>query len=138
MPTAGSLLSLPSSRLRADRWWSWLVIFIVVLPSIVWISIDRTAWPWDQAWYGKYSVELFYTLIYAPSEWVPAMLRVFGRMAPGIAWGGQFFVPLGFLTGSIDRALMLSVVCTQAMGLGLMAGALRDLSGVKRGSRSQG
>ncbi len=117
-----------SSRTRADHWWLFLVLFAAVLPNIIWSVIDKTAWPWDQAWYAKYSVELFFTLIYSPSEWPSAMLNAFGRQAPGIAWAGQFFVPVGLLTGSIDTGLLLSIVCAQFIALFLMARALWELS----------
>ena len=55
----------------------------------MWCRADQTAWPWDQAYYAKYSVDLFVTLLTAPSEWLPAMLTALGRQAPGIAWAGQ-------------------------------------------------
>jgi tetratricopeptide (TPR) repeat protein len=105
-----------------------LLVLLAVLPNLIWVALDKTPWPWDQAYYGRYSVELFFTLIRRPSEWLPAMLNVFGRMAPGIAWIGQFFVPFGVLIGSIDAALLLSVTLVQAAGLLLMFAAIRELS----------
>jgi hypothetical protein len=117
------------SMLRSDRTRLLLVLFIAILPNLVWITTDQAAWPWDQAWYAKASVDLFFTLLYVPSEWIPMMLRLFGRQAPGIAWAGQFFVPIGMLVGSIDIGLMLSIVATQAITLLLVASALWHLSG---------
>ena len=34
----------------------------LVAPSVVWISLDRSIWPWDPAWYGEVSVDLWATL----------------------------------------------------------------------------
>ena len=138
MPTSDSRSRMFSSRTRADHWWLFLVLFAAVLPNIIWSVIDKTAWPWDQAWYAKYSVELFFTLIYSPSEWIPAMLNAFGRQAPGIAWAGQFFVPVGLLTGSIDTGLLLSIVCAQIIALFLMARALWELSERRLRGRPRG
>jgi tetratricopeptide (TPR) repeat protein len=94
-----------------------VLIVLAVLPNVIWATLDKTPWPWDQAWYGKFSVELFFTLIARPSEWIPAMLGVLGRMAPGIVWIGQFFVPLGLAIGSIDMGLRLSIILTQMAAL---------------------
>jgi len=38
---------------------------IAVAPNLVWIWLDKTVWPWDPAWYGKHSVDLFVTLLQA-------------------------------------------------------------------------
>jgi hypothetical protein len=129
------MMTIGASRAQARAfgtvsvsWMLWTVVFVAVAPNIVWIALDKTAWPWDQAWYGKHSVDLFFTLIYAPSEWLPAMLSAFGRQAPGIAWVGQFFVPVGVLTGSIDTGLLLSIVCAQGLAIFLTARALGDLA----------
>lgn len=95
----------------------YLCLLLAVLPSLVWISLDQRVWPWDQAWYGQVSVELFHTLIHSPQQWIMAMLAAFGTKAPGVAWIGQFFVPLGALIQSIDTGLLLSVVTTQFLTL---------------------
>ena len=118
-----------SSPTRPVQGWLLLLVCAAIFPNLVWIAVDKTAWPWDQAWYGKYSVELFFTLIYSPSEWLPAMLEALGRQAPGIAWVGQFFVPVGLLAGSIDAGLLLSIVCMQALALLLICRALWELAG---------
>ncbi len=132
MPTQDPPLSMTDAR-RPPLLLLWLVVLAAVFPNIVWAFADRTAWPWDEAWYGKTSVDLFYTLVYSPSEWIPAMMGALGRAAPGIAWVGQFFVPIGRMARSIDAGLLLSVVSAQAIALYLVARALWDLSGGSRG-----
>lgn len=48
------------------------------------------------------------------------MLLAFGDKAPGIAWFGQFFVPLGELLGSIELGLRISVLLYQSISLVLV------------------
>jgi tetratricopeptide (TPR) repeat protein len=90
--------------------------------------MDETVWPYDQAWYGKHSVELFYTLVHSPSTWLAAMLHVLPERAPAIVWVGQFFVPVGLLIGSIDVGLLLSIALAQGVGLFLVYRAIWEVS----------
>lgn len=96
-----------------------LAVFLIS-PSIVWIFLDNHVWPWDQAWYGEISVNLYYNLTRNISEWPQAMMTAFGIKAPAIAWFGQFFVPLARVFGSIDRSLLIFVVATQFLTLVLI------------------
>ena len=41
------------------------------------------------------------------------MVGAFGTKAPGIAWLGQWFVPIGRLLGSIEFGLLLSIIVAQ-------------------------
>jgi len=91
----------------------YIFLLITIFPSIIWIFLDQSVFPWDQSWYGQVSVELFYRLTHSPLEWFKQMIYAFGSKAPGIAWLGQFFVPIGQLIGSIDIGLLLSIVATQ-------------------------
>jgi tetratricopeptide (TPR) repeat protein len=109
------------------------IAFAAVVPSAIWIGLDKTAWPWDEAWYGKHSVELFFTLLYSPSRWPAAMLNVLGMQAPGIVWFGQFFVPVGLTIGSIDIGLLLSVILAQLSSMLLASLAVWELSGRRLG-----
>jgi hypothetical protein len=106
-----------------------VVLALALSPSAVWIALDEHVWPWDQAWYGQVTVELFYTLLLKPREWPAAMIHAFGIKAPGIAWIGQWFVPFGNLVGSIDRVLLVSILLTQLATLWMVFAALRGLSG---------
>ena len=90
---------------------------MTIFPNIIWIFLDKSVFPWDQAWYAEISVELFYKLTQSPWDWCNGMISAFGIKAPGIAWFGQFFVPLGELIGSIETGLLLSVLLTQIMCL---------------------
>jgi hypothetical protein len=99
---------------------------LLVLPSIVWIALDRAVWPWDQAWYGEVSLDLWSTLVDAPRSWPNAMTNAFGSKAPGVAWLGQFFLPLGPFVGD-QRALLASVVACQIASLALLFASARSL-----------
>ena len=82
----------------------------MVSPSLIWIALDKSVWMWDEAIYGKGSVELFYTLSHSPKRWLRLMLNILHEQAPGVSWLGHFFVPLGYLLGSIDVSLLLSIL----------------------------
>ena len=98
---------------NANKLYSYLILLIYSIPNIVWIALDQRVWPWDQAWYGQVSVELFYRLIHSRSGWFQEMISAFGTKAPGTAWLGQFFVPIGQIIGSMDTGLLVSIVATQ-------------------------
>jgi hypothetical protein len=108
------------------RWPHWRAVFpclvagVLLLPSLVWVLLDRSVWPWDQAWYGQESVDLFYWLKHDRKVWLQMMHAVFGIKAPGIGWFGQFFVPLGKALGSIDLGLHFSVLIYQFLTLVLV------------------
>jgi Tetratricopeptide repeat len=114
---------------RVRQWPVILPLLIAaVLPNVIWIATDKAPWPWDQAYYGKSSIELFYTLVHAPSSWPHAMLTALGRMAPGLVWMGQGFVAIGLAIGSIDAGLLLSIVLCQVAAVWLMAAAAGELA----------
>jgi hypothetical protein len=104
------------------------VLALALLPSLVWIWLDREVWTWDPAWYGYHTLKLHYALWETPAQWPKAMLKIQEVKAPGIAWIGQFFVPLGWLLGSSDLALMIFVVFTQLLALVLLYRSLAELS----------
>ncbi|MEE3715443.1 hypothetical protein V2H45_01640 [Tumidithrix elongata RA019] len=110
----------------------YLGLILLISPSVVWISLDRHVWPYDQAWYGQVSVELFYKLINSPLGWLWATINALGSKAPGVAWFGQLFVPLGSAIGSIDAGLLLSILVTQLMTLVLMFETFIELSGGRK------
>ena len=117
------------TKKNLSSFYPYLGMLLLISPSLVWISLDRHVWPYDQAWYGQVSVELFYKLIHSRHEWLGAMASAFGSKAPGVAWFGQFFVPLGAAISSIDTGLLISILATQLMTLILMFKTFIELSG---------
>lgn len=106
-------------QLLAGQNWPGVVILIVMFPSFYWIANDHHVWPWDPAWYGEVSVDLWFRFTRRFSKWVPAMLGAFASKSPGIAWLGQFFVPLGRGIGSLETGLLCSIIATQMGSLAL-------------------
>lgn len=102
---------------------------LLVAPSLLWLARDRSVWPWDQAWYGHGSLTLFYTLVQSPRRWPGEMMAVLERQAPGVAWLGQWFAPLGALLGSFDDGLLASILVTQALTLVLLYHAFLEVAG---------
>jgi hypothetical protein len=108
----------PSSGGSKREWLIFLPLAAVALiPNLIWTSLDHTPWPWDQAWYGEVSVDLWYYLTHSIRTWASAMLTAIGMKPPGIVWLGQLFVPLSRLFGSVENALLVSVLLTQAVTL---------------------
>ena len=86
---------------------------LLALPSFLWITLDNGIWWWDQSSYGSATVRLWSSLVGASgtSDYFNVFLDSVGfSKAPGIALVGQFFVPLGQAIGSIDLALLASIV----------------------------
>lgn len=108
------------------------VALALVLPSLVWVFLDHSIWPWDPAWYGEVSVDLWATLRTDAANWGAAMAHALGAAdagkPPAVVWLGQFFVPLGGVVGGDATALLLSIVLTQAAIVGLVFAACRRLS----------
>lgn len=92
----------------------WALLFAGLLaPSLIWIAQDRTVWPWDQAWYGEVSADLWFWMGHSLRRWVGEMAGGLSMKPPGVAWAGQFFVPLQHIFGSVEVSLLLSIVATQ-------------------------
>jgi hypothetical protein len=101
----------PGDLFRAN--WSSFWIAFLIAPSLIWICKDHSVWPWDQAWYGQVCADLWFWLGHSPRQWIATMADGLNMKPPGIAWLGQLFVPLGAAFGSIEAALLSSVLLTQ-------------------------
>ena len=60
---------------------SYLVPVAMVSPSLIWIALDKSVWMWDEAIYGKGSVELFYMLSYSPKRWLRLIFNILHEQA---------------------------------------------------------
>src|SRR5438105_7890079 len=101
----------------------------IVSPSLVWAIIDKSIWPWDPAWYGQVSVDLWTTLHLDPGRWPSAMAHAFGSKPPGIAWFGQFFVPLGLAVGRVPLFALISTLLCEGATVAIVFAAVRRLTG---------
>jgi hypothetical protein len=98
-------------------------------PSLVWLALDRSVWPWDQAWFGAHTVSLYETLRGDLPGWPSALVHTTPSKPPAVAWIGQFFVPVGMAFGSVDAGLLLSIWLTHVIALIVVYCALVALSG---------
>jgi len=111
-------------RLRPYRY---LYPLVVTLPGLLWILANERAWTWDEADYGRNSIDLIVTLLNNPSRWFDAMTHVSLIKAPMIVWIGQFFVLVGTALSSIDTGLLLFIVLTQFLSLFYFFRILEDI-----------
>ena len=123
-------MAAPSLATGLQRLVPVLVAAVLVLPSVVWVAIDRSIWPWDPSWYGEVSIDLWATLRTDPGAWPGAMMHAFGQKPPAVAWLGQLFVPLGEVFGRDQTALLLSTVLCQAAVVAFVYAASLRLASV--------
>src|SRR4051812_23551785 len=103
------------------------LILLLLIPSIVWIGLDQHVWPWDQAWYGEVTIDVWRARHLGMETWLQAMLHAIGAKPPLMTWAGQFFIPLSHLTGDIESALLLLNICLAAGTLWCVYFAARQL-----------
>jgi hypothetical protein len=124
-PTSNLQLSMDAHQFDkkaaiATSTWPYFLLGLFLAPSVCWIIQDHSVWPWDQAWYAEVSTNLWFTFIHHPDHWWLEMVRALGIKAPGIAWLGEWFVPIGRMLGSIELGLLLSIILVQFWTLSLM------------------
>src|ERR1700733_1451592 len=110
-----------------------LLCVIALIPSLLWTVRDRRVWPWDQAWYAEVSVDLWYLFTHAPLQWLQLMTTAVGLKPPGSTWLGQVFVPFHGAFGSMEAALLFSILLTQVVVLVLIYRISADLAPNVRG-----
>ena len=108
-----SSLSMPRLPDLFKAVWNYLLMGVLLAPSVLWIARDHSVWPWDQAWYAEVSVDSWFWFTRSPAEWVRTAVDALNMKPPGIVWLGQFFVPLHGLFGSIETSLLASILLTQ-------------------------
>ncbi len=94
----------------------YITCFLLSLPILAWNLINKSTWPWDQAWYAEESIRLWQALRTVNVNWLDAVLNAFHSKAPLIAWIGQFFVPLSEILG-IHESLLLSIWLTSLIAI---------------------
>jgi hypothetical protein len=105
--------------------YAYLVLLLFFVPVFIVLLKDRRSWYWDDAFYGEFSVSLFQTLLHSPLHWPTAMVNALGDRAPGIAWLGQFFVPLGHMLPFVQSGLLCFTWITQVASTMLLFRILR-------------
>jgi hypothetical protein len=101
------------------------LLFLMTLPNLVWILLDRGMWVSDAALYGLSAVKLHQSVTHGLSGWFEEALSVAPK-PPILAWMGQFLVPVGRLMGNVDGALLLINFLFQLLALLFLFGALME------------
>jgi len=114
-----------------ERFAPWLLAAFMLAPSVYWVARDSSVWSWDPAFYAEGTVDLWFKLVRRPAQWPQALLAVLSPKAPGLAWLGQLFVPVGQLLGSIEFGLLASVLLVQ---LGTLVLTFRTARAIAPGS----
>ena len=78
---------------------------ILVLPTLIWIALDKSLWKGDPVGYALNAVSLYQNLTTNLLAWRGSMFN--GYKGPLLFWLGQFLVPIGSFIGSINFALLL-------------------------------
>ena len=107
--------------------WALLCVGLLV-PSLIWVAEDRTVWPWDQAWYGEVSADLWFWMGHSLRRWVGELADGLSLKPPGVVWLGQLFVPLRHIFGSVEVSLLVSILVTQFVLLAILFRIGRRLS----------
>ena len=115
-----AFMPVPSRCNVSGTTWAYLMMAVLLTPSFIWISRDHSVWPWDQAWYGEVSVDLWFWLRHSLERWWGEMINGLYLKPPGIVWLGQFFVPFRGIFGSVEAALLFSILMTQFVVLALL------------------
>jgi 4-amino-4-deoxy-L-arabinose transferase-like glycosyltransferase len=84
--------------------WPGLVI-LLLMPSLLWICLDRSVWPWDSAWYGEVSIHLYLTWHHSFGEWIRSIWTALPNRGPGLVWLGELFLPAGISFGRPELGL---------------------------------
>lgn len=124
--------SLVAAVTQTDRWLAPFIAIAALLPSVVWILADNAVWPWDQAWYGQVSADLFDALVMQPDRWPALFSHAFAIKAPGIAWIAEFLIPVARAIGAVNPVLLCVPLIASLLTLWLTFDALLTIT---RGDR---
>ncbi len=105
-----------------------LAPLLLLAPSIAWIWLDHGSFEWDATWYANCSVRLYALLKSHGKDWLDGMFLIERSKAPGLIWFGQFFVGLHPLFGSIEHALLVSILLLQAATIWIVYDMCRRLA----------
>ena len=107
---------------------AYLVLALMMAPSLVWVLLDRRVWTSDEGLYGLWVLELHNALWDGPTGWWEAMMAIAPK-APLLPWIAQLFVPVGVLVGHIDAGLQIVTVLASSAAVVLMYATLKSIFG---------
>ena len=94
------------------------VPFLLTLPTVIWIALDKGLWRGDPVGYALNSLGLYKQLTSNILCWRGMFFN--GYKGPLIGWIGEFFVPLGQCTGSLTFSLLLIPVIATFLSMVLV------------------
>ncbi len=112
-------------NIASSAWWRWRprnqavdygLLFLMVLPNLIWILLDRGKWISDTSLYALNATSLHHTMLHDTANWWSEMLAISPK-PPILPWVGQFFVVVGRLIGNINIGLLLITFAAQYTGL---------------------
>jgi hypothetical protein len=116
------------------------IIGASLISSFIWILKDQKVWDWDPSVYGFSTLQLWDATSLGVWGWLNAMAGALRGTPPLLVWMGQFFVPLRYMTGELEPALLsvnifsagltlLLVYCTaRRLGTGHLIAAIGALA----------
>ena len=113
----------PTLRYRRPPLGDYAILFVMVLPNLVWILLDRGRWVSDTSLYALRATTLHHVLLHNAENWWSQLFAT-GAKPPILPWVGQFFVGIGHLIGDVDIGLLLVIFVTQFGALLLLHRAL--------------
>lgn len=102
------------------------IILACTISSAIWILSDQRVWWWDQAAYGYWTLRLWHAGLSGIGDWGHALLHVLGA-PPLMIWLAQLLVPLRWLTGEFESAMLFVNLFASAATLALVYRTSRNL-----------
>lgn len=113
--------------LRFSQSYLFLYFIACSIPILIWSLLDRRIWPWDQAWYGEESLNLYIQITSSPPTYLNSILNLFGAKAPAIALLGQFAAPLSYILPTPESALLVGLWMSGVLSLWAFNKSLNNL-----------
>jgi hypothetical protein len=119
-------------NITPSAWWQWWLhnqavdyglLFLMILPNLIWILLDRGKWISDTSFYALNATSLHHTMLHDTANWWSEMLAITPK-PPILPWVGQFFVVVGGFIGNINSGLLLTIFAAQYVGLWFLYKAL--------------
>jgi hypothetical protein len=106
-----------------------ITALLLTAPNFLYILLNQRTWHGDEAGIGKTAINLWWELLNHPSQWPIAILTVRNSRPPLFYFISEFFVPLGYLFGSIRIGLLLGIFLMSLAAIFLLWRILDELYG---------
>src|ERR1043165_4465227 len=121
------MIPMPTARWTPAAIAPVALIAALLVSSVVWVCLDQRVWPWDQAWYGEATLDLWFARSQGAQAWLNAALHALGSKPPLLLWIAQFMLPLSRVTGDIESSFLLVNVAAAGATLAVVYVVARRL-----------